>query len=94
MDDYVADTHAMLWHLFAPQRLGQGAQAAFHVIEAGKARVYIPAVVVAEMIVLVERGRLPTVTVPQLLAELDAMNGSLNYARLPLLPETVIASHA
>jgi PIN domain nuclease of toxin-antitoxin system len=65
--DYAADAHAMLWHLFEPRRLGAGARAAFADADSGSSRVFLPAVVVAEMIMVIERGRLPGTTINQLL---------------------------
>src|SRR3712207_5907116 len=91
--DYVTDTHAILWHLFAPNRLGASARAAFHDCDSGASHIYLPALVVAEMIMVVERSRLPGVTMPQLLMQLNAVQASTNYTMLPLLPQTVIASH-
>ena len=92
--DYVADAHAMLWHLFAPHRLGASAQAAFTSCDSGASLVYLPAVVVAEMIMVIERGRLPGIAMNHLLKQLSLMQTSDNYALLPLVPEVVIASHA
>jgi PIN domain nuclease of toxin-antitoxin system len=91
--DYLVDTHALLWHLFAPRRLGMAAQAALAAVDAGAARALILAVVVAEMSMVVERGQLPGVTVAQLLAQFSTIKAVVNYALLPLSPDTVIASH-
>ena len=91
--DYVTDAHAILWHLFAPRRLGSAAQHAFQSTDAGASHILVPAVVVAEMIMVAERGRLPGVSVPQVLAELAVIRASTNYTLLALLPETVVASH-
>ncbi len=91
--DYVADTHALLWHLFDRRRLGTAARVVFQDADAGTARIYLPAVVVAEMIMVVQKGRLPGATMPQLLTQLNSIRTSANYILLPLLPETVIASH-
>jgi len=92
--NYVADTHAILWHLFDPHRLGVAARAAFDDTEEGAASIFLPAVVVAEMIMVVQRQRLPGVALPQLLDQFAIMRSSVNYVLLPLLPDTVIASHA
>lgn len=92
--EYVADAHAMLWHLFDPRRLGAAARAAFLDADSGAARSYLPAVVIAEMIMVVERGRLPGITINHLLTVLRLMRTSANYLLFPLLPEVVIASHA
>jgi Uncharacterized protein conserved in bacteria len=91
--DYVADAHAMLWHLFDPRRLGASARAAFVDADSGGARIFLPAVVIAEMIMVIERGRLPSVTINQLLSMFAAMQSGFNYVLYPLLPEVVITSH-
>lgn len=91
--NYLTDAHALLWHLYWPQRLGRAAQRVFSDAEAGQACIYVPAVVVAEAIMVVQKGRLPGASLDHLLPHLRAMSASDNYPLLPLLPETVIASH-
>ncbi len=91
--DYAADAHAMLWHLFEPRRLGAAARAAFDDTDSGGSRVFLPAVVVAEMIMVIERGRLPG-TIYQLLTVFQGMQSGRNYVLFPLLPEVVLASHS
>lgn len=91
--EYAADTHAILWQLFAPHRLGPSAQTAFSDCDAGTSRVYLSAVVIAEMIMVIEKGRLHGITIGQLLVQLSLLQNSSNYILLPLLPEVVIASH-
>ncbi len=90
--DYVADTHAMVWHLFAPSRLGTDAFIALANAAAGNGRIYIPAVVVAEMIMVIEKRRIPGITMSQLEIELELMRNSASYEFLPLYSETVIQS--
>jgi PIN domain nuclease of toxin-antitoxin system len=92
MMEYVADAHATAWHLFARQRLGKAALAAFDEAEAGRAKIFIPVVAVAEIIMVVEKRRLPGVTMSQLEIELGLMQRSANYELLPLLPDLVIFS--
>jgi PIN domain nuclease of toxin-antitoxin system len=91
--NYVTDTHALLWYLYAPQRVGNGARQAFADADAGQGRIHVPAVVVAEMLMVVEKGRLPGVSLDHILLHLRTMAASLNYPLTPLLPEIVIASH-
>jgi PIN domain nuclease of toxin-antitoxin system len=91
--DYVADAHAVVWRFFAPQRVGPAAQAAFDAAHAGAARIYLPAVALAEVIMVIEKQRLPGVPMAQLINRLQWMQSSSNYELLPLLPETVMASH-
>lgn len=92
---FVTDTHAILWHLFpTPRTLGTTAQAAFGEVDAGRARMLIPAVVAAEMLAVVERGRLAGITVPDLLDHFKRIQRSTNYQFLSLRTQTVIDSHA
>jgi PIN domain nuclease of toxin-antitoxin system len=89
----VADTHALLWHLYDPRRLGTTAREVLRAADEDAARIIIPAVVVAEMIMVVERGRLPKVSMAQLQGQLARIETSSNYVLVPLRPATVIASH-
>ncbi|XYI03495.1 type II toxin-antitoxin system VapC family toxin [Sorangium sp. So ce1128] len=91
--EYVTDTHALVWSMYAPSRLGNAAQQAFAATDAGSARIYVPAVVIAETIMVVERGRLPGIALAHLLPRLEAMRTSDNYRLTSLLPEVVLASH-
>jgi PIN domain nuclease of toxin-antitoxin system len=91
--NYVTDTHALLWHLYMPARLGVAARNAFHAADQGDALIYIPAVVLAEVLMVVQRGRLSGVSLAQLLPHLEAIRGSRNYALAPLQPATIIGSH-
>ena len=91
---FVTDTHAILWHFFTtPRRLGPAAQKAFVAADHGHAQIFIPSLVVAEMIAVIERGRLSGITMAALLKKIDSIKNSSNYQILPLRPDTVIASH-
>ena len=92
MMEYVADAHALVWHLFASSRLGKSARVILADAVAGNARIYLPAVAVAEMIMVIEKRRIPGITMAQLEIELGLMQRSANYEFLPLLPDHVIAS--
>ena len=91
--NYVTDAHALLWHLYWPQRVASAAQQVFSDADAGQGCIYVPAVVVAEMLMVVQKGRLPGASLDHLLPHLRAMAASDNYPLSPLLPETVVASH-
>jgi PIN domain nuclease of toxin-antitoxin system len=56
MTDLVLDTHACVYALAAPARLGKAARQALAAVEAGGAVAWIPAAVVAELLLLRERG--------------------------------------
>jgi len=54
---YVTDTHSLLWYLYDVPRLGPEARAAFDAISRGDAVLLIPAIVLAEIVYVVERRR-------------------------------------
>lgn len=91
MTFYVADTHALVWHLFNPKRLGPKARASFATIEKGEATLYIPLVVVAETSMVIERGRI-SATRQQFETVLQQMTNSQNYQIGQLHLEIVLAA--
>lgn len=56
--DVVVDTHALAWHLTAPERLGKQARRLLDSVDAGRARGHVPAIALVELSLLHERGRL------------------------------------
>ncbi len=57
MPRYVLDTHACLFALAAPRKLGTKARAAIKSVERGDSEAFLPAAVVAEIVLLRELGR-------------------------------------
>jgi len=55
--DYVLDTHALVFALTAPSKLGAGARRALRRIESGQECGWVPAAVAAELALLHELGR-------------------------------------
>jgi PIN domain nuclease of toxin-antitoxin system len=82
----VADTHALVWHLVEPRRLGKGAQRAFAACDAGRWLCHVPVVSLVETWLLHERGRL-RIGPAQIL---EAIAGHPGYAALPLDVEQAI----
>ena len=87
MPAFVADTHALLWHLMAPAKLGKAARRAFAATDAGRWLCHVPAVCLVEIALLYERGRLRSGPA-QVLQTIAAHPG---YAVLPLDVEQAIA---
>jgi PIN domain nuclease of toxin-antitoxin system len=58
LTSFVADTHALLWQLTRPERLGKAARRAFAAAESGKAVCLVPAIVLIEVALLHQRGRI------------------------------------
>ena len=93
MPEYLTDAHSLLWYLYQPSRLGLAAQAAFTEADAGSARIHVPAPALAEVLMAVEKGRIPGASLPSLLIHLESIRTSDNYHLSPLLPEVVLNSH-
>jgi PIN domain nuclease of toxin-antitoxin system len=55
----VADTHAALWHLFDDPRLSGAARDFIHQAATVRRRIVVSSVSLAEVVYLVEKGRLP-----------------------------------
>ena len=58
MADYLLDTHACVFSLAAPSKLGSKAKRAMKSVEEGRGIAWIPAAVVAEIVLLKELGRI------------------------------------
>ena len=86
MTAFVADTHAVIWHLTEPRRLGKAAVRALSAADSGRWLCHVPAIVLVEAALLYERGRI-RIGPGQVL---DALSGHAGYAILPLDIEQVI----
>lgn len=93
MKEMVADTHSFLWHLYLPSRLGSAARESFAETDRGNCRIYIPALVAAEAIMVVQKNRLPGVDVEELIAHLGVALHSENYVLSDLRAKMVLDSH-
>lgn len=49
MDEFVADTHALIWYFTDSKRLGRGASRAFQAADLGQAIIHIPVIALAEI---------------------------------------------
>jgi len=58
-EKYVTDTHALVWRLCAPARLGTAAQVVFERADACEVDIHIPVVVVTEMAIIARKERIP-----------------------------------
>lgn len=90
--EFVADTHAVIWHLMKPAALGSSARRALEAADLDQNLVYIPAVVVSEILMVAEKGRLSGLTSDLALKHLARMERSTNYRLTSLTPDVVMAS--
>ena len=58
MAAFVADTHAFVWFLTAPRRLGAGARRLLAAADQGRSLCCVPAIALVEIALLKERGRI------------------------------------
>jgi PIN domain nuclease of toxin-antitoxin system len=71
---YVLDTHACVFLLAAPRKLGARARRVLERVESGRDEAWIPAAVAAEIVLLHELGRI-RIGLPQLRETLDSVPG-------------------
>jgi predicted nucleic acid-binding protein len=56
---YIADTHALVWHLTGSPKLGAEAAETFRRCEAGHEVILFPTIVLAELLHICDHGRVP-----------------------------------
>jgi len=83
MSGYITDTHALIWYLVGSPRLGGEARTLFDSAVEGDSQIFIPAIVVAELMMFAEKRK--TIDPEKILAKLRDTPG---FGFLPLLPET------
>jgi len=70
----VADTHAVVWHLTAPRKLGIAARRALAAADEGRSLCCVPAIALVEIALLKERKRI-AIGVDQVLRALAGHSG-------------------
>jgi PIN domain nuclease of toxin-antitoxin system len=110
MGSVVADTHALLWSMYEPEKLSKAALAAFQDAIAAGQPVYLSAISIVEVCYLVEKGKLGPLVLDHLLSRVRARSSGLTIYALdesvatvvrhiprdlvPVLPDRVIAATA
>lgn len=83
---YVSDTHALLWYLGGSPQLSMTARAAFDEAVSGSNQVIVPAIVLAELVMLAEKRR-GAIDVNRIVATLQSIPG---FRLTSLSPEVAI----
>lgn len=89
MQKYVTDTHALLWYLFRSKRLSSKATAIFNAIDAGQGQIHIPAIVLVEIVYLMEKAKIPQKAIKTVIDLLDTSPS--NYSLCQITPQTIRA---
>jgi PIN domain nuclease of toxin-antitoxin system len=82
----LADTHALVWHLTDPKRLGRSARRALAEADLGARLCYVPAIALVEIWLLSQKGKL-RIGPPQVL---DALSDHPGYSILALDVEQAV----
>ncbi|MDW8318975.1 MAG: PIN domain-containing protein [Anaerolineae bacterium] len=83
----VADTHAMLWYLYDDPRLSQAARDLMDAVDAAGDQIAISSVTLAELVYLVEKGRIASEAWQRVMAIVQQPNAAL--VEIPLDREVV-----
>ena len=86
MSLYIADAHALVWYLGGSPLLSMAARAAFDEAAGGSDVVHVPAIVLAELVMLAEKRR-SVIDVTRIVAALRAAPG---FRLTSLSPEVTI----
>jgi PIN domain nuclease of toxin-antitoxin system len=106
----IADTHTAIWYLFSDPRLGRAASAFIDATIANGDHIGLSAISLAEMVYLIEKGRIPAHTLDDVLAAIADPKAVLQQVPLddrivvkmrevsrqdiPDLPDRIIAASA
>ena len=82
MSQYVSDTHALIWHLTDDERLPPTCRNLFVGADRCDAQIWIPAIVIVEVIYLVEKARVPQGLVERMLSAIDSPRSGYSLAAL------------
>jgi PIN domain nuclease of toxin-antitoxin system len=100
----VADTHAGLWYVFGDPQLSPAAKTAFEAAATARRKIALSAISLAEIVYLVEKGRLAPSAYAELLRALHDPNHVLQEApltseivgamrRVPRVAATAVSGH-
>jgi PIN domain nuclease of toxin-antitoxin system len=106
----VADTHVVIWYIFADPRLSVTARNIIEQVAAQGNQVAFSSITLAEIVYLIERGRIDVTTLDRLLEALEGDNALLveipfdrhiaqalrqvDRGQIPDLPDRIIAATA
>jgi PIN domain nuclease of toxin-antitoxin system len=91
LSEYVADTHALDWHLAGSNRLSPAAREIMQSADRGLHRIFVPSIALVELIYLEERGAVRNDTVNRIIHLVSGTGERASYSLVPLDLGTVRA---
>lgn len=85
----IADTHTVIWYLFSDRRLGAAASAFIDKAAEDGEHIGVSAISIAEMVYLIEKGRIPMGTIQDLYAATRNPRAVLQH--IPLGDEVAVS---
>jgi len=82
MSEYVTDTHALYWHLTESSRLSKTVSEIFQQADAGLHRIFVPGIILIEVVYLIEKGRVSETSFETIIKLLNTPDGSYHIAPL------------
>jgi len=84
MNQYVADTQALLWHMMESRKLSSMARRAFEEAEDGATQILVPSIVLVECVFIFARNRIPQAVLERVFALSDAVDANFRVVPLDL----------
>jgi PIN domain nuclease of toxin-antitoxin system len=84
MGPVVADTHAIVWYLLASEKISAKAMAALDEANAAGDPIFIASISAVEVVYLIEKGRLPEVTLERLINTITEPDSGFTVVPLDL----------
>jgi PIN domain nuclease of toxin-antitoxin system len=89
MNRYVTDTHALLWYLLEDPKLSIKAEEIFKQADANVVQIYVPSIVLVEIVYLIEKARILEGVIEQVI---DLVTEETeNYTLTPITPDMIHA---
>lgn len=82
----VADTHAVLWYLYNDSRLSNAASSLMDEVEQAGEQIAIASIALAEIVYLVEKGRIHPLAFDRIVAALEEVQATLVEIPLKFVP--------
>ena len=89
MSEFVADAHALYWHLLEAPNLSAKARRVLSEADLGDHRIVVPGIALVELVYLIERGRVPPEPLDEIMRRVARRASSYVLATLDV--ETVRA---